>query len=53
MQKAIEDLEYGRFEPTDMQFTEQLDEDPNQYPNAKKVRIKTLGLKLGVVNSCK
>ena len=47
IQKAIEDLEYGRFEPTDMQFTEQLDKDPNQYPNAKKVRIKTLGLKLG------
>ena len=47
IQKAIEDLEYGRFEPTDMQFTEQLDKDPNQYPNDKKVRIKILGLKLG------
>ncbi|MGC2574528.1 MAG: DNA polymerase domain-containing protein [Candidatus Nitrosopolaris sp.] len=47
IQKSIEDLEYGRFEPTDMQFTEQLDKDPNQYPNAKKVGIKTLGLKLG------
>jgi DNA polymerase, archaea type len=47
IQKAFEDLEYGRFEPTDMQFTEQLDKDPNQYPSTKKVRIKTLGLKLG------
>ena len=47
IQKAIEDLEYGRFEPTDMQFTEQLDKDPNQYPNAKKVRIKVLGLNQG------
>ncbi|MFY9870384.1 MAG: hypothetical protein WAK17_11740, partial [Candidatus Nitrosopolaris sp.] len=47
IQKAIEDLEYGRFEPTDMRFTEQLDKDPNQYPNDKKVRIKILGLKLG------
>ena len=47
IQKSIEDLEYGRFEPTDMQFTEQLNKDPNQYPNVKKVRIKTLGLKLG------
>jgi hypothetical protein len=47
IQKAIEDLEYGRFEPTDMQFTEQLDKEPNQYPSDKKVRIKILGLKLG------
>jgi len=47
IQKVIEDLEYGRFEPTDMQFTEQLDKDPSQYPSTKKVRIKTLGLKLG------
>ncbi|MGA9154640.1 MAG: hypothetical protein WBZ36_29000 [Candidatus Nitrosopolaris sp.] len=47
IQKAIEDLEYGRFEPIDMQFTEQLDKDPQQYPNNKKVRIKLLGLKLG------
>jgi len=47
IQKAIEDLEYGRFEPTDMRFTEQLDKDPNQYPNDKKVRIKILGFKLG------
>jgi hypothetical protein len=47
LQRAIEDLDYGRFEPADMQFTEQLDKDPNQYPNAKKVRIKILGLNLG------
>ena len=47
IQKAFEDLEYGQFEPSDMQFTEQLDKDPSQYPSTKKVRIKTLGLKLG------
>ena len=29
IQTAIEDLDYGRFEPADMQFTEQLDKDPN------------------------
>lgn len=46
IQKAIEDLEYGRFEPADMQFTEQLDKDPNQYANNKKVRVKILGLDL-------
>jgi hypothetical protein len=47
IQRAIEDLDYGRFEPADMQFTEQLDKDPNQYPNDRKVRIKILGLMLG------
>jgi hypothetical protein len=30
-----------------MQFTEQLDKSPNQYPNDKDIRIKVLGLELG------
>jgi DNA polymerase elongation subunit (family B) len=47
IQEAIDDLDHGRFEPTDMQFTEQLDKDPRQYPDNKKVRIKILGLELG------
>jgi DNA polymerase elongation subunit (family B) len=42
-----EDLDYGRFEAKDMQFTEQLDKNPNQYPNAKEIRVKVLGLELG------
>jgi hypothetical protein len=40
-------LDYGRFEPKDMQFTEQLDKNPNQYPNDKDLRVKVLGLELG------
>jgi hypothetical protein len=28
-------------------ITEQLDKDPSQYTSTKKIRIKTLGLKLG------
>jgi hypothetical protein len=31
-----------------MQFTEQLDKNPNQYPNDKDNRVKVLGPKLGV-----
>src|SRR5919107_6142334 len=31
----------------DMQFTEQLDKDPNQYTNDKDIRVKVLGLELG------
>jgi hypothetical protein len=31
-----------------MQFTEQLDKNPNQYPNDKDIRVKVLGLELGV-----
>jgi hypothetical protein len=30
-----------------MQFTEQLDKNPNQYPNDKDIRVKVLGLELG------
>jgi hypothetical protein len=29
-----------------MQFTEQLDKNPNQYPNGKNLKIKVLGLEL-------
>jgi hypothetical protein len=36
----------SRFEPEDMKFTEQLDKNPRQYPNDKKVRVKLLGLEL-------
>jgi hypothetical protein len=48
IKQAFEDLDYGRFEARDMQFTEQLDKIPNQYPNEKEIRIKVLGLELGV-----
>ena len=41
------DLDYGRFDPKDLQFTEQLDKNPNQYPNDKKLRAKVLALELG------
>ena len=41
-------MDYGRFEVKDMQFTEQLDKYPNQYPNNKDIRVKVLGLELGV-----
>ena len=30
-----------------MQFTEQLDKSPYQYPNDKDIRVKVLGLELG------
>ena len=30
-----------------MQFTEQLDKNPNQYRNDKDIRVKALGLELG------
>jgi hypothetical protein len=36
-----------RFDPKDLQFTEQLDKNPNQYPNDKKLRVKVLALELG------
>jgi hypothetical protein len=48
IKQAFEDLDYGRFEAKDMQFTEQLDKSPNQYPNDKDIRVKVLGLELGV-----
>src|SRR5215204_6328952 len=47
IKQAFEDLDYGRFDPKDMQFTEQLDKSPNQYPNDKEIRVKVLGLELG------
>jgi hypothetical protein len=37
----------GRFDPKDMQFTEQLDKSPNQYANDKDIRVKMLGLAHG------
>jgi DNA polymerase elongation subunit (family B) len=47
IKQAFEDLDYGKFDPKDMQFTEQLDKSPNQYPNDKDIRVKVLGLELG------
>jgi hypothetical protein len=47
IKQAFEDLDYGRFEAKDMQFTEQLDKNPNRYPNDKDIRFKVLGLELG------
>ena len=47
IRQAFEDLDYGRFDPKDLQFTEQLDKNPNQYPNDKKLRAKVLALELG------
>jgi DNA polymerase elongation subunit (family B) len=47
IKQAFEDLDYGRFDPKDMQFTEQLDKNPNQYPNDKDIRVKVLGLEIG------
>src|ERR671920_1556898 len=47
IRQAFEDLDYGIFEAKDMQFTEQLDKNPNQYPNDKDIRVKVLGLELG------
>jgi hypothetical protein len=46
IKQAFEDLDCGRFDPKDMQFTEQLDKNPNQYPNDKDIRVKVLGLEL-------
>ena len=47
IKQAFEDLDYGRFDPKDMQFTEQLDKNPSQYPNDKDIRVKVLGLEIG------
>jgi hypothetical protein len=47
IKQAFEGLDYGRFDVKDMQFTEQLDKSPNQYPNDKDIRVKVLGLELG------
>jgi DNA polymerase elongation subunit (family B) len=35
IKQAFEDLDYGRFDAKDMQFTEQLDKHANHYPNDK------------------
>jgi DNA polymerase elongation subunit (family B) len=48
IKQAFENLDYGRFDAKMMQFTEQLDKNPNQYPNDKQVRVKVFGLELGV-----
>jgi hypothetical protein len=45
--QAYEELDYGRFDPKDMQFTVQLNKHPNQYPNDINVRVRILGLELG------
>ena len=43
IRQSFEDLDYGRFNPKDLQFTEQLNKNPNQYPNDKKmVKRKTI-----------
>ena len=47
IKQAFEDLDYGRFEAKDMQFTEQLDKNPSQYPHDKDIRVKVLGLEIG------
>jgi hypothetical protein len=47
IKQAFEDLDYGRFDAKDMQFTEQLDKGPSQYPNDGNVKVKVLGLELG------
>jgi hypothetical protein len=46
IKQAFDDLDYGRFDAKDMQFTEQLDKSPNQYRNDKDIRVKVLGLEL-------
>jgi hypothetical protein len=48
IKQAFDDLDYGRFEAKDMQFTEQLNKSPNQYPNDKDIRVKVLSLELGI-----
>jgi hypothetical protein len=47
IKQAYEDLDYGRVKAKDVQFTEQLDKHPNQYPNDKDIRVKVLRLELG------
>ena len=48
IKQAFEDLDYGRVDPKDLQFTEQVDKNPNQYPDKKRLRVKVLALELGV-----
>jgi hypothetical protein len=45
--QAFEELDYGRFDPKDMQFTAQLYKHPNQYPEDRNVGVRILGLELG------
>jgi len=47
IRQGFDDLDYGRFDAKEMQFTEQLDKNPNQYPNDRNVKVKVLGLDLG------
>ncbi|MFZ0326137.1 MAG: hypothetical protein WBP64_05305 [Nitrososphaeraceae archaeon] len=46
--QAFDALDYGRFDPKDMQFTAQLDKHPNQYPEERNARVRILGLELCV-----
>ena len=41
IRQAFEDLDYGRFDPKDLQFTEQLDKNPNQYP-VDKIKLELI-----------
>jgi hypothetical protein len=50
IKRAFEDLDYGKFDAKDIQFTEQLDKNLNQYPNDKDSKVKVLGLEL---DACK
>jgi hypothetical protein len=47
IKQAFEDLDYGRFDAGDMQFREQRDKSPTQYPDDKDSRVKVLGIELG------
>jgi DNA polymerase elongation subunit (family B) len=42
IKQAFDDLDHGRFDAKDMQFIEQLDKDPRQYPNDKDIRVKVV-----------
>jgi hypothetical protein len=41
IKQVFEGLDYCRIEAKDMQFTEQLDRSPNQYPNNKDIRVSS------------
>jgi DNA polymerase, archaea type len=48
IKQAFEDLDYGRVDPKDLQFTEQVDKNPNHYPVKKRLRVKVLAVELGI-----
>ena len=48
LRQAFDDLDYGRIDPRDLRFTEQLDKNPSQYPNDRRLRVKVLALELGI-----